>query len=328
MSILNLSYNQKTSNLIVCTDTGYTIYGLANNLEKKKEVKKGGGIGIMKMLYTSNIFLEVGGGDNPYMARNIAIMYNIHKDEETLKINTESQIKNILIDHKHIIIVLQKKVIVFDFNGSNLDSKITYTNDRGICVMNMIETMPTIATLGQQKGEIAIWRPTADKLRTIKAHNSNIRALAINREGTLVASVSETGTLVKVYNTDSCKQIYELRRGTTTAEIYDICFNMTSTLLACCSNTGTIHIFELNKDLEKSKNIKSTLSDYKEYLPEYFSSQWSFKQVYINTTSKMICGFDEQDILHVTTFDGKYYRISGKDKDWVVKEDDLKVFSK
>ena len=329
MSILNLSYNQPISHLVCCTEDGYTIYALSPNIEKKICNDKKGGVGIMKMLYRSNISVLVGGGENPFRSKNIMVLWDNDKKNEVIKINMNESIKNVLINRDKIIVIIQKKICIFDFEGRSTDVKSTYANEKGLCALNLIDDKPVLLTLGNKKGEIAIWKLNIDSYKTIEAHNNNIVALAINKEGSLVATASEAGTLIKVFSVETCKQLYEFRRGSTTASIHDLSFNKDSTILACCSSNGTIHLFELFKDIEKTKNTQSMLSGFKNFLPKYFESQWGFKQITIDSTLKMICGFDENDVLHITCVDGQYYRISGKDREYdQIKQSNLFVTAK
>ena len=188
--------------------------------------------------------------------------------------------------------------------------------------MSYDDTRPIIVSVGSRKGEVSLWNIKHDAYKTIQAHSNSIEALAISRDGLKIATASESGTLINVYDTESCEKLFGFRRGTSSAKIYDIAFSWDCNYLACCSGNGTVHIFELYKKEGDTINTKSFLSGWKGYLPEYFGSFWSFKQHYLGTTSKMICDFDEKGILHVATFDGKYYKITGENYG-DIKSDDL-----
>ena len=87
---------------------------------------------------------------------------------------------------------------------------------------------------------------------SIFPHESKIAFLALNNSGSLLATASDKGTLIRIFNTLTGDFLNELRRGKDKAEIYSICFNYTSNLLACCSERKTVHIFSL---IETEKNI-------------------------------------------------------------------------
>lgn len=66
------------------------------------------------------------------------------------------------------------------------------------------------------------------------------------------------GTIIRIFNTSDGSKLQELRRGMEYAQIYSLSFDMPSKWLACSSDTGTIHIFNLKQDEKsESKNPKS-----------------------------------------------------------------------
>lgn len=55
------------------------------------------------------------------------------------------------------------------------------------------------------------------------------------------------GTLVRVWNASTGETVAEYRRGTNPAEIFDLKFDIEAKYLTVCSNTGTVHIFEVSR---------------------------------------------------------------------------------
>jgi WD repeat-containing protein 45 len=112
--------------------------------------------------------------------------------------------------------------------------------------------------------------------------------------------------LVRIFDTETGNQIQELRRGSDHADIYCISFDAVSKYLACSSDKGTIHIFQIRPDVslaaqtnkqlgdlhqvseappqnavsqtedKNTNNTKSMLWFMKGVLPKYFESEWSF----------------------------------------------------
>jgi len=75
--------------------------------------------------------------------------------------------------------------------------------------------------------------------------------MAVNPDGTLIASASARGHIIKIYTTDSGEVVQELKRGNSKADINNIVFHPTLFLLACTSDKSSIHIFEFKKAVEK-----------------------------------------------------------------------------
>lgn len=85
----------------------------------------------------------------------------------------------------------------------------------------------------------------------IPAHDTEIGALAVNPDGTLIASASSRGHIIKLFSTDGGDCVQELKRGNSKADIKEIIFHPTLSLVACTSSKSSIHIFEFNKAIDK-----------------------------------------------------------------------------
>lgn len=86
---------------------------------------------------------------------------------------------------------------------------------------------------------------TLSVVNVIQAHKSPVAHIAINSTGTLLATASDKGTVIRIFAIPSAEKLYQFRRGTREAKIYSISFNAVSTLLAVSSATDTVHIFRL-----------------------------------------------------------------------------------
>jgi WD40 repeat protein len=87
--------------------------------------------------------------------------------------------------------------------------------------------------------------------KKIEAHKSPLCALKLCPNGYKMATASEKGTLIRIFDILKCECIQELRRGSEYATIYSIAFDIKSKWLACSSDSGTIHIFALKPTEEE-----------------------------------------------------------------------------
>ena len=90
----------------------------------------------------------------------------------------------------------------------------------------------------------------------ILAHESEVGALAVNADGTLIATASIRGTIIRIFSTEEGGLLQELRRGSGKAFITSINFHPTLNLIACTSNRSSIHLFEIKKSVEKCIETK------------------------------------------------------------------------
>ncbi len=92
----------------------------------------------------------------------------------------------------------------------------------------------------------------------IQAHKSPISFLSINSSGTMLATASEKGTVIRVWSIPGAEKLYQFRRGTREARIYSLNFNIVSTLLVVSSAHDTVHIFKLGQGQGQGRTGVST----------------------------------------------------------------------
>jgi WD40 repeat protein len=66
-----------------------------------------------------------------------------------------------------------------------------------------------------------------------------------------MATASEKGTLIRIFSTKTGKMLQELRRGSENVVLFSVDFHFQDDWLACISDSGTLHIFNLLKQGEK-----------------------------------------------------------------------------
>ena len=85
-------------------------------------------------------------------------------------------------------------------------------------------------------------------IKNIYAHYGQLSCTAISNDGSLVATASDKGTVIRIFDTTGpCdKASKEFRRGQTRSEIKDIRFAPDKRVLAAISGSGTCHLFGLD----------------------------------------------------------------------------------
>jgi autophagy-related protein 18 len=97
-----------------------------------------------------------------------------------------------------------------------------------------------------QSGDVLLFSTrTLTVANVIQAHKSPLSFLSINSTGSLLATSSDKGTVIRVWSIPGAEKLYQFRRGTREAKIYSMNFNLVSTLLAVSSVHDTVHIFKL-----------------------------------------------------------------------------------
>ena len=125
--------------------------------------------------------------------------------------------------------VLDARTYIYNFEELRLiDAIETCPNQKGLVALNPDPDNTVLATPDIQKGYVRVNVYEKNKSFKIPAHNGALSAICLNYAGTLLATASEKGTIIRIYSTETGQPLQEVRRGTEKAEIYSICFDMKS----------------------------------------------------------------------------------------------------
>lgn len=247
--LLYASFNQDAGCFSVGTDSGFRIYNCEPYKETFRRDFSSGGIGIVEMLFRCNILALVGGGRSPRFPTSKVMIWDDHQNRCIGELSFRTEVKAVRLRRDRVVVVLQHKIYVYNFADLGLISHIeTLANPKGLCGLSSGSAHIVLACPGMQKGHVRVELFDIGKSTFIDAHETDLACLALNPSGTRLATASEKGTLVRVYDTATGDLLQELRRGTDRADIYCICFNPPCTLLACSSDKGTTHVFRLKRE--------------------------------------------------------------------------------
>ena len=259
--ILYISFNQDSSYISVGTENGYKIfssYPIYNFFNRNLK----GGIGIIEMLYKSNILALVGGGKNPKFPENKLIIYDDKKQKKISEIIFKSNIINIKLKKDKIFSVTITKIFIFNFKTyQNIDIIETIENPKGLFSISNnpkvnIISFPIINNTNYQKGKIKIKNYDKGKEIFITLDEIIISYMTMNNEGSIIVIACEKGTIIKTYRTIDGLFLQEFKRGSEKTEINFMTFDNYDFFLAVCSQRGTIHIWSMKSSIKKLKEIE------------------------------------------------------------------------
>ena len=149
--------------------------------------------------------------------------------------------------------VLDKKIYVYNFADLKLVDHIETTNNsKGICALCPSSTNTVLACPGLQRGHVRVELYDIRKTTLIPAHETDLACIALSLDGMLLATASDRGTLVRIFDTQTGQLQQELRRGADRAVVYSLAFNAAASFLACSSDKGTIHVFSIGDGKAKA----------------------------------------------------------------------------
>lgn len=285
------------------------------------------------MLHRTNYLALVGGGKNPKFPNNKVIIWDDLKRKASLTLNFMSPVLRVLLSRVRIVVVLLNQVLVYEFSAppKQFATYETTDNPHGLADLSILTASSTFASSsslgslsnsdfstssgegtkcqilafpGRTVGQIQLVDMSPEgqeknSVSIIKAHKSKIRYIALNRTGTLIASASETGTIIRVHSTQSTALLYEFRRGLDRAIITSMKFSPSDSKLAVLSDKNTLHVFEIASLNEPStvdpfndgESVRKAPTNRQHVLkrlllpipiPNYFQSTWSFCSINTN----------------------------------------------
>lgn len=158
------------------------------------------------------------------------------------------------------VVVFERGVILYRLepdsenndHGSRIAIYETAPNPFGLCCLG--ETK--LAFPGRTKGQVQVVDLATRRVSILPAHKSPLRALALNKDETMVATASDTGTLIRVWSTAREARLFEFRRGVDHSAIFSISFSPSGALMAMTSDKSTLHIFEIFQIEKKDDKTK------------------------------------------------------------------------
>lgn len=151
-----------------------------------------------------------------------------------------------------------------------------------------------LACPSTQQGQVHVELYGLRRKTIVNAHESALGALALNVDGSLLATASERGTVIRLFDTrgvtigggsiatggakpdassvSSSVPLREFRRGVERATISCLTFSLDSNWLGCASNHGTVHIWNAASDSAKKSRSSSMTGKAMRMLPKLVTS--------------------------------------------------------
>ncbi|CAB4432153.1 unnamed protein product [Rhizophagus irregularis] len=233
--LLFINFNQDFSCISVGTQHGYKIYNC--DPFGKCYSKSDGGIGIVEMLFCTSLVALVGAGEHPSFSPRRLQITNTKRQTTICELTFQTSILAVKLNRRRLIVVLEQTIFVYDISNMKLLHNIeTSPNPSAICALSP----------SNENCYIAYPSPTPSPSSPFSNHSTQHTApSAINSEGTLLATASDKGTVIRVFSIPNAQKLYQFRRGSYPARIHSISFNLVSSLLCVSSDTETVHIFKL-----------------------------------------------------------------------------------
>ena len=239
---LSAAFNHDASCFSIGLDTGFCVFN-SDPCELKVSRDFNAGIGITEMLGRYNYMGLVGGGKNPRWPQTKVIIWDDAKQKAAVTLELKTAVLRVRLTKSRIVVVLQNTVHIYAFSSPPTKTSVFETADNPLglsCLGSKIVAFP-----GRSPGKVQLVELDSGNVSIIPAHTSPLRAMDLSADGTLTATASETGTLIRVFSTANCTRLAEYRRGVDPAFIFSLAISPNSSVLAVTSDKSTLHLFDL-----------------------------------------------------------------------------------
>ncbi len=215
----------------------------------------------------------------------------MQRDSTICELTFPTAVLAVKLNRKRLVVVLEEQIHIYNISNMKLLlSMDTSPNPSGeLSQANLILGVCSLSSLSEEcyfvypssirrspaaphvppnvsavafSGDVVIYDTIKLKsINVVEAHKSPLSALSLNSQGTMLATASEQGTVIRVFSVPEGARLFQFRRGTYPTQIYSIAFNLASTFLCVSSATETIHLFKLSYERPSpAQRIQSSAS--------------------------------------------------------------------
>lgn len=243
--ILVADFNQDYSCIALGTQSGYSI----TNCEPWGQVhaKELGPTCLVSMLFSTSLVAVV--VRSPAGGEKRLHILNTKRNSTICELTFPADIRAVRMNRRRLVVALATALYVYDISNMKLLHTIeTGMNTTGLCVLAPASDECYMAYAAHEAGDshVVVYNlHTLAMVHVIPAHRSRVACLAFNAAGTVLATASEKGTVIRLFSVPSGRLLHQFRRGTYPARIFRMSFNVAGTILCVTSDSDTVHLFRV-----------------------------------------------------------------------------------
>lgn len=251
-----LNFNQDGSRLAMGTRDGYHTFSCQDPYQRLFS-NETDGTSIVEMLFNTSLVAQVGYGENAGSNRRCLRMINTRRDREIIRMNYQGPILAVKLNRQRLVVVLETVIYIYDIANLHLTHTISQTpsNPNGVCALasytnQPADTPPSVSYFAypgsDTSGLVYIYDvANLQPVTNIEAHTTAVACLALSPGGDRLATASQRGTVIRVFQLPGGEPLFEFRRGSSQSRISSMSFSPDARFLSVSSDHQTVHIFKL-----------------------------------------------------------------------------------
>lgn len=160
-----------------------------------------GGFSYVAQLYSTQILMLVGSSNNLKNPSTKVYMWDEYQVDMKGNVSFRSDIKNVLVGREKFVVILEFITYVYTWIPLQcIDSIYTAPNEAGVGAISLDKDKFLQVTLDTISGHVQVKNYYLGTTQRRFLHENPITCVAINPAGTLAASASEQGTIIRVFD--------------------------------------------------------------------------------------------------------------------------------
>lgn len=208
----------------------------------------------------------------PIMHQHKVFIWNCKSNKTISELSFDEEVLSLFLSHQFLVAILFNSVVIYDIKQRKTQcEQVTYENRRGSA--DLIESdRPLIAICGLQVGSVHVSEilssnqksssdPDLSDLKDydviglksmnskdsssiiIQAHSHPLAIIKFSPDGSLIATSSEKGTVIRIFDAFTGNHLSTFRRGAIPSNVLALCFSPSNSELIAISDNGTVHLF-------------------------------------------------------------------------------------
>jgi autophagy-related protein 18 len=278
---------------------------------------KNDGVRLAQMMYSSSLVAVVGTGELAISSPRKMQLFNVQNHKVIAELNFASSVLDIQMNRSRMIVLVEGSLHIFHINTvkllTSLDAPIKVAG--AVSLSSHRDNSYLVYAASEETGDLLVYdAENLQPLSVIHAHVHPVRWAKIHPGGKMVATASESGTVIRVFSLPEGKKLHTFRRGTMPASISSMAFCEDAPLLAVSSDSSTVHIFNLEPPKPDAASVlATTTATLTSYLPAMLNDVVNPARSYAYLTLKdtnldTSVGFHGKDTVLVVTGSARLFR--------------------
>ncbi|XP_058818288.1 WD repeat domain phosphoinositide-interacting protein 2-like isoform X2 [Topomyia yanbarensis] len=248
----SINFNQDYTSLSVVSKQGYRLFSLSS-VDRVDEIfcSHDEDTRIAERLFSSSLVAVVTASE-PHKLK----VCHFKKGTEICNYSYPTDILSVKLNRSRLVVCLVDSIYIHNIRDMRLLHSINNmsNNPAGLCTLSLSSHLAY--PISTAAGELQIFDAgnLTSRLK-VKAHDSSLSAMNFSFNGTLLATASEKGTVIRVFCVKNGQKVHEFRRGLKRhVSIGSLNFSICASYVVASSNTETVHIFRIDpKSIEQAE---------------------------------------------------------------------------